>query len=101
MTLFELIEGATGTATGTKAGKRKKIGVALAREPFGAMAGVTSIPLGIATIMLIEGKITQKGVLTPEEVFKDNPMDFFDKIAPYCGKNLTGKDILIEIEEDL
>jgi len=88
-------------ATGTKAGKRKKIGVALTREPFGAMAGVTSIPLGIATIMLIEGKITQKGVLTPEEVFKDNPMDFFDKIAPYCGKNLTGKDILIEKEEDL
>lgn len=88
-------------ATGTKAGKRKRIGVALAREPFGAMAGVTSIPLGIATIMLIEGKITQKGVLTPEEVFKNNPMEFFDRIAPYCGKNLTGKDILIEKEEDL
>jgi len=65
------------------------------------MAGVTSIPLGIATIMLIEGKITQKGVLTPEEVFKNNPMEFFDRIAPYCGKNLTGKDVLIEREEDL
>ena len=83
------------TATGTKGGKRKRIGVALAREPFGAMAGVTSIPLGIATIMLIEGKITQKGVLTPEEVFKNNLMEFFDRIAPYCGKNLTGQDILI------
>lgn len=88
-------------ATGTKGGKRKRIGVALAREPFGAMAGVTSIPLGIATIMLIEGKITQKGVLTPEEVFKNNLMEFFDRIAPYCGKNLTGQDILIEREEDL
>ena len=88
-------------ATGTKDGKRKKVGVALAREPFGAMAGVTSIPLGIATIMLIEGKITQKGVITPEEAFKENPMEFFDRIAPYCGKNLTGKDILIEREEDI
>ncbi len=88
-------------ATGIKDGKRKKIGVALGREPYGAMAGITSIPLGIATIMLIEGKITQKGVLTPEEVFKNNPMEFFDRIAPYCGKNLTGKDILIEREEDL
>ncbi len=88
-------------AIGTKDGKRKKVGVALGHEPFGAMAGVTSIPLGIATIMLIEGKITQKGALTPEEVFKDNPLEFFDGIAPYCGKNLTGKNILIEREEDL
>ena len=88
-------------ATGTKNGKRKKVGVALGREPYGEMAGVTSIPLGIATIMLIEGKITKKGILTPEEAFKDNPMEFFNRIAPYCGRNLTGKDILIENEVDL
>ncbi len=88
-------------AIGKKDGKRKKVGIALGREPFGEMAGVTSVPLGIATIMLIEGKITQKGVLTPEEAFKDNPMEFFDKLAPYCGKNLTGKDVLIDREEDL
>ncbi len=88
-------------ATGKKDGKRKKIGVALALEPFGDMAGVTSVPLGIATIMVIEGKINKKGILTPEEAFKDNPMDFFNGIAPYCGKNLSGKDILNEIEVDL
>jgi len=88
-------------AIGTKDGKRKKVGVTLEHEPFGGMPGETSVPLGIVTIMLIEGKITQKGVLTPEEVFKDNPMEFFDRIAPYCGKNLTGKDILIEREEDI
>jgi len=88
-------------AVGTKNGKRKKIGIALGREPYGEMAGVTSVPLGIATIMLVEGKITQKGVLTPEKAFKDNPMEFFDGIAPYCGKNLTGKDILIEKEVNL
>jgi saccharopine dehydrogenase-like NADP-dependent oxidoreductase len=88
-------------AIGKKDGKRKKVAVALGREPYGEMAGVTSVPLGIATIMLIEGKIAQKGVLTPEEAFKNNPMEFFDGIAPYCGKNLTGKDILIEEEVDL
>ncbi len=88
-------------ATGTKDGKRKKIGVALALEPFGAMAGVTSVPLGIATIMVIEGKIKKMGILTPEEAFKDNPMDFFNGIAPYCGKNLSGKEILNEIEVDI
>ncbi|MFX0167693.1 MAG: saccharopine dehydrogenase family protein [Promethearchaeota archaeon] len=87
--------------TGTKDGKRKKVGVALNYVPYGGMAGVTSIPLGIATIMFIEGKITQKGVLTPEEVFKNNPMEFFNRIAPYCGKNLKGKDILIEREVEL
>jgi saccharopine dehydrogenase-like NADP-dependent oxidoreductase len=91
----------TVIARGTKDGKKKKVGVGLAREPYGEMAGVTSVPLGIATIMLIEGKITKKGVLTPEEAFKDNPMEFFDGIAPYCGKNLTGKDILIEREQEL
>ena len=88
-------------ATGKKDGIKKKIAVGLDYEPFGDMAGVTSVPLGIATIMLIEKKITKKGVLTPEEAFKDNPMVFFDGIAPYCGKNLTGKDILIEKEVDL
>ncbi|TFG15853.1 MAG: hypothetical protein EU535_00420 [Promethearchaeota archaeon] len=91
----------TVIATGTKEGMKKKVGVGLAREPYGEMAGVTSIPLGIATIMLIEGKIPQKGVLTPEEAFKDNPLEFFDAIAPYCGKNLKDKDILIEREEEL
>jgi len=93
--------GLTVTATGTKDGKRKKIGVALERIPFGGMAGITSIPLGVATIMVIEGKINKKGILTPEEAYKDNPMDFFNAIAPYCGKNLTGKEILNEVEVDL
>jgi hypothetical protein len=51
--------------------------------------------------MMIEGKFTQKGVLTPEEAFKNNPMEFFDRLALYCGKNLKGKDILIEREEEL
>jgi saccharopine dehydrogenase-like NADP-dependent oxidoreductase len=87
--------------TGKKDGKRKKIGVALGREPFGEMAGETSVPLAIATIMLIEGKITQRGVLTPEEAFKNNPMEFFDMMAPYCGENLKGKDILIVREVEL
>ena len=88
-------------ATGIKGGKRKKVAVALAREPYGEMAGVTSVPLGIAAIMLIEGKITQKGIITPEEAFKDNYMEFFDRIAPYCGKNLKGNEILLEREVDL
>ena len=86
-------------ATGTKNGIKRKIGVALRNEPFGAMAGVTGVPLAIATIMMIDGKINKKGVLTPEESI--DPMEFFNLMAPYCGKNLTGEDILIEEGLDL
>lgn len=87
-------------ATGSKNGKRKRVAIALGRNPYGRMAGLTGVPLAIATIMLIEGNINKKGVLTPEEAIPD-PMDFFDRLAPYCGKNLSGKDILIIREEAL
>ncbi len=80
-------------ATGIKDGKRKKVAIANEKVPFGAMAGVTGVPLAIATEMVINGEITEKGVLTPEEAFID-PMGFFDRYAMYCGENLTGKDVL-------
>ncbi|MFX1462800.1 MAG: saccharopine dehydrogenase family protein [Promethearchaeota archaeon] len=86
-------------ALGVKDGKKKKVAVALGRNPYDEMAGVTGVPLAIATLMLIEGRITKKGILTPEEAL--DPLEFFDRIAPYCGKNLTGKDILIQKEIDL
>ena len=44
------------------------------------------------------GKINKKGVLTPEEAINE-PMEFFNRLAPYCGKNLDGKDILVIKEE--
>ncbi|MHA2281570.1 MAG: hypothetical protein ACXAC5_12050 [Promethearchaeota archaeon] len=50
--------------------------------------------------MVINGEITEKGVLTPEEAFSE-PMDFFDRYAKYCGKNLSGKDVLLIREVDL
>ncbi|MFX0156148.1 MAG: saccharopine dehydrogenase family protein [Candidatus Hodarchaeota archaeon] len=87
-------------AIGIKNGKRKKVAVALGHNPYGYMAGLTGVPLAIATIMLIEGKIKKRGVLTPEEAFPD-PMEFFNKMAPYCGKNLSGEDILIIREVDI
>ncbi len=86
-------------ATGTKDGKRKKVAIALGRNPYDEMAGLTGVPLAIATIMMIEGKIKTKGVLTTEESI--DPIEFFDKLAVYCGKNLTSKEILIEREVDL
>jgi len=87
-------------ATGIKEGKRKKVAIATKRSPFGAMAGVTGVPLAIAALMLINREIKEKGVLTPEEAISD-PMDFFDRYAKFCGKDLTSKDVFLEKVVDL
>ncbi len=89
--------------TGTKDGKRKKVAIACQRAPFGAMAGVTGVPLAIGALMILEGKIKKTGVFTPEEIIntKEKLEAFFDRYAKYCGKNLTGKDILLEKVVDL
>jgi len=44
--------------------------------------------------MVINNEITEKGVLTPEESIAD-PMEFFNRYAKYCGKNLTGEEVLL------
>ena len=87
-------------ATGIKDGIRKKIAIANNRVPFGGMAGVTSVPLAITAKMLLNGEITEKGVLTPEEAISDVWV-FFNRYAKYCGENLKGKDVLLVKEVDL
>jgi len=87
-------------ATGIKDGTRKKVAIANNHVPYGAMAGVTSVPLALAAEMIINKEIKEKGVLTPEEAILE-PMVFFDKYAKYCGKNLKGKDVLLQKEIDL
>ncbi|MFW9877274.1 MAG: saccharopine dehydrogenase family protein [Candidatus Thorarchaeota archaeon] len=92
--------GLTVIATGIRNGKRIKIAIGNSRVPFGGMAGVTSVPLAIAAEMVINGEITEKGILTPEEAIS-NPMEFFNRYAKYCGKNLTGKDVLLIKEVEI
>ncbi|MHA2183960.1 MAG: saccharopine dehydrogenase family protein [Promethearchaeota archaeon] len=87
-------------ATGLKNGKRVKIAIGNHHVPFGQMAGVTSVPLAIAAEMVLNGEISEKGVLTPEEAISE-PMKFFDKYAKYCGKNLAGEDVLLVKEVEL
>ena len=87
-------------ATGMKNGKKMKVAIANNRVPFGGMAGITSVPLTLAVEMILNGEITQKGVLTPEEVILD-PMEFFDRYARYCGENLSGNDVLLIKEVEL
>ncbi len=87
-------------ATGMRDGRRMKVAIANNYVPFGGMAGVTSIPLVLAAEMLINGEITEKGVLTPEEAIPD-PMEFFDRYAKHCGEDLTGNDVLLIKEVEL
>ncbi len=86
-------------ATGLKGGKRRKIAIGLNYSPYGEMAGVTGVPLAVAALMYIDGKIQEKGVLTPEEAI--DPNEFFDRYAKYCKKNLNKNDVLIVKEVDL
>ncbi|MFX0139052.1 MAG: saccharopine dehydrogenase family protein, partial [Candidatus Hodarchaeota archaeon] len=85
-------------ATGLKSGKRKKVAIGLKYSPYGEMAGVTGIPLAVAVLMYIDGKIQEKGVLTPEEAI--DPDEFFNKYAKYCKEELNKSDVLIVKEED-
>jgi len=44
------------------------------------MAGITGVPLAIGAIMMTDGKINKKGVLTPEEAITE-PMEFFNRLG--------------------
>lgn len=84
-------------AKGFKDGFHRQVSIGVLYRPYGeideGMDGVTAIPLVIAAQMLIDGKITKKGVLPPEEAI--DPDDFLERYAKYCGKTLTAKDILL------
>jgi len=85
-------------ATGKKAGKGKKVGIGLIQEPYGGMSGNTGVPLAIAAMMVMNGEISQKGILAPEDCI--DPVDFFKKLAPLSGANGID-DILVRHFEDL
>ncbi|MFX1452520.1 MAG: saccharopine dehydrogenase family protein, partial [Promethearchaeota archaeon] len=79
-------------ATGLKNNKRKKIAIGLNYSPYGEMAGVTGVPLAIAALMYIDGKIQENGVLTPEEAIE--PIEFFNRYAKYCKEGFSMDDVL-------
>ena len=89
-------------ATGTKEGVKKRIGVGIYHVPydeFDGLSGITSVPLAVGALMLIDGVIKKKGALTPEEGI--DPDEFLKRMAPFCGKGLKGSDLLLIREEIL
>lgn len=84
------------TASGLKDGRKMTIALGLTRIPYGQMAGSTGVPLAVAALMLADGEINNKGVLTPEETI--NPTKFLNRFAEYCGAGMTINDILNRYE---
>jgi len=101
--LFKLPPTLCVLATGKKKNRRKKIAIGIKHSPYGeidyGMDGITAVPMAVAALMIIEGQIKEKGVLTPEEVI--NPREFFKLYVNYCGKNLGIDDLITKKVVDL
>lgn len=85
-------------AKGKKDEKPRMVAIGMKYRPYGeveeGMDGITAIPLAVTALMLIDGKITKKGVLTPEEAI--DPKEFFTRYASYCKDSLTLEDVIIK-----
>lgn len=84
-------------ATGKNADNiKRRVILGLTAAPYGGMSGMTGVPMAIAAEMILEGKVTEIGVLTPEQSI--NPNQFFDQYALYCGTDYKTSDIIFEKE---
>jgi saccharopine dehydrogenase-like NADP-dependent oxidoreductase len=101
--LFKLPPELCAIAEGKKDNKSKRVAIGMKYRPYGeveeGMDGITAIPLIVAALMLIDGKIPKKGVLTPEESI--DPDEFFERYAKFCNEKFSAKDVLIEKMIDL
>jgi saccharopine dehydrogenase-like NADP-dependent oxidoreductase len=95
-----VVGGLHASAAGKKAGKKMRYGFGLKTSPPDDMAGVTGIPLAIATDMLIRGEITRRGILAPEACI--DPLPFFERFRQYCpGPPRDVGEALYEVVEEL
>tara|TARA_B110000014_G_C20119256_1_gene592333 strand:+ start:1938 stop:3140 length:1203 start_codon:yes stop_codon:yes gene_type:complete len=92
-----------GLAIGIKDGKEAAVGVSIGESKSSeflessniGMGAITGIPLACALKMLIEGKITKKGVLAPESGVID-PQYFFSEFFSLLMSELDNEKELIE-----
>jgi saccharopine dehydrogenase-like NADP-dependent oxidoreductase len=68
-------------AQGTKDGRPALAAASIKATPPG-MANATGIPLALGTRLLLQGRVTTKGVIAPEIAFEAE--QFFQRQAPYC-----------------
>lgn len=75
----EQLPGGWALAEGTKDGQPARASAHLSAHPPFKMGGSTGYPLAVGIGMLIDGLVTETGVVTPEEVI--DPAAFFDRLA--------------------
>ncbi|MDX2277327.1 MAG: saccharopine dehydrogenase NADP-binding domain-containing protein [Hyphomonadaceae bacterium] len=80
-------------AAGEKDGKTRHVALRVSSLPGPGMAKLTSIPLGVALGLLIDGKITRRGVCSAEGAI--DPDDFFAALAPHTYPPRKNRDDLI------
>lgn len=68
------------------------VGAVITSTPPGGMAGSTAIPAAVGLQLLAQGKVTARGVVTPEEAV--DPTAFFDVLAPYCPDVTNAADLV-------
>jgi saccharopine dehydrogenase-like NADP-dependent oxidoreductase len=68
-------------AKGAKDGRPALAAASIKAIPPG-MANATGIPLALGTRLLLQGRVTTKGVIAPEIAF--GAEEFFQRLAPYC-----------------
>lgn len=94
------VGGLHASVTGTRDGKRLRLGYGCTGAPSGGMAGVTSIPMAIGTEMIMNGEISQRGVLAPEACI--DPMPFFKRYMKYWRNPPDSvEQALYEVVEEL
>jgi saccharopine dehydrogenase-like NADP-dependent oxidoreductase len=68
-------------AKGTKDGRPVRVATSIKSIPPG-MAKATGIPLALGTRLVLQGRVTPKGIIAPEIAFDCE--EFFQMLAPYC-----------------
>ncbi|MHB9073639.1 MAG: saccharopine dehydrogenase family protein [Desulfobaccales bacterium] len=68
-------------ARGTKDGRPALAATSIKATPPG-MGNATGIPLALGTRLMLQGRVTSKGVIAPEIAF--DAEEFFRRLAPYC-----------------
>jgi len=94
------VGGLYASASGKKGGIKLRYGYGFLGGPPGGMRGVTSIPFALATEMIMNGEITQRGVLAPEACIE--PLPFFERYMKYwVNPPESVEQVLYEVFEEV
>jgi len=94
------VGGLYASASGKKGGKGVRYGYGFCGWPPGGQAGSTSIPFALGTEMIMNGEISQRGVLAPEACI--DPLPFFERYMKYWSNPPESvEQALYEVVEEM